>query len=85
MMKRARPVTSSCVGLVLVLYFLYSISRISGVDGSFGYLSPFKWVNVSVLSPSYGLEPLITAAFLGITAVLILVSGFIYDRKDILT
>ena len=85
MMKRARPVTSSCVGLVLVLYFFYSISRISGVDGSFGYLSPFKWVNVNVLSPSYGLEPWRTAAFIGITALLILVSGYIYRRKDILT
>jgi ABC-2 type transport system permease protein len=83
--KRARPVTSSCVGLVLVLYFLYSISRISGVDGSFGYLSPFKWVNVNVLSPAYGLEPWRTVPFLGITALLILVSGFIYRRKDILT
>jgi ABC-2 type transport system permease protein len=80
MIKRARPVTSSGVGLVLVLYFLYSISRMSGVDGTFGYLSPFKWVNVNVLSPTYGLEPWRTAAFL-----LILVSGVIYNRKDILT
>jgi len=85
MMKRARPVTSSGVGLVLVLYFLYSISRMSGVDGTFGYLSPFKWVNVNVLTPSYGLEPWRTAAFFGITTLLILVSGLIYRRKDILT
>jgi ABC-2 type transport system permease protein len=85
MMKRARPVTSSCVGLVLVLYFLYTISRMSGVDGTFGYLSPFKWVNIAVLSPSYGLEFTRTAAFIGITVILILVSGFLYQRKDILT
>jgi hypothetical protein len=84
-MKRARPVSSSCVGLVLVLYFFYSISRISGVDGSFGYLSPFKWLNVNVLSPSYGLEPWRMVPFLAITALLILISGFIYRRKDILT
>ena len=85
MMKRARPVTSSCVGLVLVLYFLYTISRMSGVDGTFGYLSPFKWVNINVMSQSYGFEFSRFAAFLGITAMLILVSGFIYRRKDILT
>lgn len=85
MMKRARPVTFSCVGLTLVLYFLYTISRMSGVDGTFGYISPFKWVNVEVLSPSYGLELSRVAAFLGITVLLILVSGLTYRRKDILT
>jgi ABC-2 type transport system permease protein len=85
MMKRARPVTSSCVGLVLVFYFLYSISRMAGVDGTFGYISPFKWVNLSVLAPTYDLEFSRVSAFLGITALLILVSGFIYGRKDILT
>jgi ABC-2 type transport system permease protein len=85
MMKRAKPVTSTCVGLVLVLYFLYTISRMSGVDGNFGYLSPFKWVNIDVLSPSYGFEFLRLAAFLGTTGLLIMASGLIYRRKDILT
>jgi ABC-2 type transport system permease protein len=85
MMKRARPVTSFCVGLVLVLYFLYSISRMSGVDGTFGYLSPFKWVNVDLLSPTYGVEMWRTAAFIGTITLLILLSGLIYRRKDILT
>ena len=44
LIKRARPVTFFCVGLILVFYFLFTISRISGVKGNFGYLSPFKWV-----------------------------------------
>jgi ABC-2 type transport system permease protein len=85
MVKRAKPVTFFCVGLTLVLYFVYTISRMAGVDGTFGYISPFKWVNVAVLSPSYGLEISRVAAFLGFTALLVLVSGFIYRRKDILT
>ena len=85
MMKRARPVTSFGVALVMVLYFLYTISRMSGVDGTFGYLSPFKWVNIDVLSASYGLESGSLSAFFGITALLILVSGVMYRRKDILT
>jgi ABC-2 type transport system permease protein len=84
-MKRARPVTSFCVGLVLVLYFLYTISRMSGVDGTFGYISPFKWVNVDVLSPSYVVEPLRLIVFAGMSAILILVSAALYRRKDILT
>jgi ABC-2 type transport system permease protein len=83
-MKRARPVTFFCVGLTLVLYFIYSISRMTGIDGTFGYLSPFKWVNVDVLSPSYGVEPWRTSAFIGGSALLILVAGFIYRRKDII-
>jgi ABC-2 type transport system permease protein len=85
MMKRAKPITSFCVGLVMVLYFLYTISRISGVEGTFGYISPFKWVNINVLNPSYSIEFSRLAAFLGITALLIVVSGLIYQRKDILT
>ncbi|MDP1623387.1 MAG: ATP-binding cassette domain-containing protein [Bacteroidales bacterium] len=85
MMKRAKPVTFSCVGLTLILYFLYTISRLPGVDGIFGYISPFKWVNIAVLSPGYGIEFTRVAVFLGMTALLILVSGLIYQRKDILT
>ena len=85
MIKRAKPITSTCVGLVLVLYFLYTISRMSGVDGDFGYLSPFKWVNIDVLSPSYGIEFLRMAVFLGTTGLLIMASALIYRRKDILT
>jgi ABC-2 type transport system permease protein len=84
-MKRSRPVTFFCVGLVMVLYFLYSISRITGVNGTFGYISPFKWVNVEVLSPSYTLESLRVTGFLAITVFLIVVSGLMYRRKDILT
>ena len=85
MMKRARPITSLCVGLVMVLYFVYTISRMSGVDGTFGYLSPFKWVNIDVLSASYGLEFKRLAAFIIVSALLIAGSAFIFRRKDILT
>jgi len=84
-MRRARNVTFFCVGLVMVLYFLYSISRITGVNGTFGYISPFKWVNVDVLSPSYTLESIRVIGFLVFTFLLIVISGLIYRRKDILT
>jgi ABC-2 type transport system permease protein len=85
MVKRARPATFFCVSMVMILYFLYSISRITGVNGAFGYISPFKWVNVEVLSPSYSLELIRVIAFSGITSILIILSGLIYKRKDILT
>jgi len=85
MMKRARPVTFFCVGLVLVMYFLFTISRITGVEGDFGYISPFKWVNVEVVNPSYGLEFWRILIFIGLTTFLVILSGLIYRKKDILT
>jgi ABC-2 type transport system permease protein len=85
LMRRAHPITSFCVMLTLVFYFIYTISRMSGVDGTFGYLSPFKWVNNEVLSPSYGLELWRAGLFVGISLILVLVAAFIYRRKDILT
>lgn len=85
MIKRAKPITSFSVALVMVLYFLYTISRMSGVDGTFGYLSPFKWVNVDVLSQNYGIELSRLFAFIGVIALLVFFSGLIYRRKDILT
>jgi ABC-2 type transport system permease protein len=84
-MKRSKPVTFFCIGIVLVFYFLYSISRIPGINGDFGYLSPFKWVNIEVLSPLYSFELKRVAAFSGISIFFIMLSGFLYRRKDILT
>jgi ABC-2 type transport system permease protein len=85
MMKRPRPITSFCIALVMVLYFIYTISRMSGVDGTFGYLSPFKWVSVDVLSASYGIEFWRISAFIGVSVLLVIFSELIYRRKDILT
>ena len=55
------------------------------MKGDFGYISPFKWVNVAVLSPAYGPESWRIALFLGLTALLLVFSGFLYRKKDILT
>jgi ABC-2 type transport system permease protein len=85
LMKRARPVTFFTVGLVLVFYFIFSISRMTGVNGSFGYISPFKWVNIEVLSPTYGMEPGSLAFFMCFMIFFTFTAGFLYRRKDILT
>ena len=85
MVKRARPVTFFCVGLILVFYFIFTISRISGVSGEFGYISPFKWVNMDVLSPAYGADFLRIMLFSGLVTALILISLLVYRKKDILT
>jgi len=83
--KRARPVSSFCVGLVMVCYFLYTISRISGVKGDFGYVSPFKWVSIDVLKPDYRVEVWSILLFCALTMIMILASFVIYRKKDILT
>ena len=84
-MKRAKPVTFLCVGIVMIFYFLFSISRIPGINGNFGFISPFKWVNMEVLSPTYSLEFIRLGGFIGIILFFVFLSAFIYRRKDILT
>jgi len=85
LVKSARPVTFFCVGLIMVFYFIFTISRITGVNGDFGYISPFKWVNVNVLDPSYGIELWRIGLFALLCLVLILAARFVYKKKDILT
>jgi ABC-2 type transport system permease protein len=83
LVKRARPVTSFSIGLVLVCYFIYTISKISQEVFFLGYLSPFRYVGVDVLSSSYRLDPWNLAYFLGLTLLLGISSLRIYRRKDI--
>ena len=83
--KRARHVTFLCVGIVLVCYFIYTISRIQGIDGDWGYITPFKWVSIDLLVPGYGIKAWSLFLFLGTTAFMVLSAGLVYRRKDILT
>jgi ABC-2 type transport system permease protein len=83
--RRTRPMTFFSVGLVMICYFIYSISRMSGVNGDFGYLSPFKFVSIDILSPSYIVEFWRVAYFIFMILLLSGLSFFIFRRKDILT
>jgi ABC-2 type transport system permease protein len=83
--KRARSLTSLSIGIVLVFYFIFTISRITESVGKFGYFSPFKFVDNDVMRAGYAPEPWRLAYFIGISLVLIVVSIFIYRKKDILT
>lgn len=85
LIKRPRPVTFFCVGLILVFYFIFTISRISGVSGEFGYVSPFKWVDMDVLNPAYGADFRRILLFSGLVLILTITSLFVYRKKDILT
>ena len=85
LVKRAKPITTLCIGLVLVFYFIYTISKITESASKIGYLSPFKYVNMEVINPAYKLDLWNLSYFIGISLVLLGISYRLYNRKDIYT
>jgi ABC-2 type transport system permease protein len=83
MIKRSKPVNFQCIGLVLILYFISTISKISPDISFIGYFSPFRYVDLNVVSKGYQLNPLHLLYFFGISLVLIFASWLIYRKKDI--
>lgn len=83
MIRRSRPVTFQNIGLVLILYFISTISKISPDISIIGYLSPFRYVDLNVIGKGYHLNPLYLLYFIGISIVLIVASWLIYRKKDI--
>lgn len=85
LVKRAKPITTFSIGLVLILYFIYTISKITESVTKLGYLSPFKYANMDAVSSNYAINFWHLAYFFGITLLLIGISYRIYLRKDIYT
>ena len=85
LIKRAKPVTTFSIGLVLILYFIYTLSKITGSASKIGYISPFRFANVDAINPHYALEFWHLAYFIGISLLLTGLSCRIYIRKDIYT
>jgi ABC-type transport system involved in multi-copper enzyme maturation permease subunit len=85
LVKRAKPITTSCIGLVLIFYFIYTISKITESISKIGYLSPFRYVDMNVISPGYNLNLWNLVYFMGIGILLTGLSYRIYLRKDIYT
>ncbi|MGB8490603.1 MAG: ABC transporter permease subunit [Bacteroidales bacterium] len=83
MIKRPKPITTFCIGLVLIMYFIYTLSKITEGASKIGYLSPFRYVDLEVTSPGYRLESGDLAFFLGISVILLAVSFRLYSRRDI--
>jgi len=85
LIKRARPITTFSIGLVLILYFIFTLSKITESAASIGYLSPFKYVNTDVIKPEYSFDLLRFVYFAGISLLLTGISYRLYTRKDIYT
>jgi ABC-2 type transport system permease protein len=85
LVKRPKPVTTFSIGLVLIFYFIYTLSKITESAAKIGYLSPFKFVNVDAINPAYKLGLWNLLYFTGISLLLIGISHRLYSRKDIYT
>jgi len=83
LIRKPKPITTMTVALVLILYFIYTISNITPNLSWTGYVSPYKFTDLNVLSPDYGMKPVNLIYFLGFTLLLLGSSGRIYNRKDI--
>ncbi len=85
LIRRPKPITTFSIGLVLILYFIFTLSKITESAVRIGYLSPFKYVNTDVIKPEYGFEILRFIYFVGLSLILTGISYRLYTRKDIFT
>jgi ABC-2 type transport system permease protein len=85
LVKRAKPITASSIGLVLILYFIFTLSQITESVSTLGYISPFKYVSMDVVNPAYTLDPWHLLYFTGLSALAIAAAYRIYRHKDIYT
>ncbi len=85
LVKRPKPVTTFSIGLVLILYFIFTISKITESASKIGYLSPFKYVSMEVVNPAYTIELWRLAYFICFSFILGWISFRLYKRKDIYT
>jgi len=83
--KRPKPITTFSIGLVIILYFVFTISKITESMAKIGYLTPFKYVDTNVIDPAYRLDPVNLIYFTGISLLLLVLSYRLYLRKDIYT
>lgn len=83
LVRKPKPITTLCIGLVLIMYFIFTVSKITEGAADIGYLSPFRFVNINATDPSYKLSGWHLFYFLGITVLLTVISYRLYRRKDI--
>jgi ABC-2 type transport system permease protein len=85
LVRRAKPITTFSIGLVLILYFIFTLSKITAGAEKIGYLTPFKFIDTNILNPDYGFNIWHLAYFIGISGLLTIIAYRLYLRKDIYT
>jgi ABC-2 type transport system permease protein len=84
LVRRAKPITTFSIGLVLILYFIYTLSKITEGASKIGFLSPFRFADTNAINPAYSIDIWHLAYFIGISLLLTGISYMLYKRKDIL-
>ncbi|MCX6335335.1 MAG: ABC transporter permease subunit [Bacteroidia bacterium] len=85
LVKRAKPITTFSIGLVLIFYFIFTLSKITESASKIGYLSPYRFADTNAVNPDYSIDFWHLLYFIGISVVLTGISYRIYKRKDIYT
>jgi ABC-2 type transport system permease protein len=83
LVKRAKPITTLSIGFVLIMYFIYTLSKITEGASKIGYLSPFRYANMDAINPAYKLDLWNLIYFIGFSLFFIGISYRLYRRKDI--
>lgn len=83
MVKRAKPITTFSISLVLIFYFIDTLSKITQGISKLGYLSPFRFGDINAVSPGYSLNYFNLLYFAGFTLLLIALAWSNYRKKDI--
>ncbi len=84
LMKRAKAIIGTGIIIVMGSYFFDMIIRISDVFNFLLYLTPFKYLDLKIVTQDYDFEAWRLIVFIGSSGILILLSFVFYRRKDIL-
>ncbi len=84
LVKRGKSIWTIAIGITLGAYFINVISNMTKEADFIGYISPFKFSDTNVIVTDYGFDWWRLLYFIGLSAVLLIISAIIYRRKDIL-
>ena len=84
LMKRAKAIIGTGIIIVMSSYFFDMIIRISDNFKFLLYLTPFKYLDLNILTQNYDFEAWRLLVFIGSSGLLVFLSFMFYRRKDIL-
>ncbi len=85
LVKRARSLIGPAIGIVLGFYLWDTVAKIAQKYEAWGWLSPFKWVDLKVTVPDYSFAWWRVLMFAVLIVGCFLSSLLVYRKKDILT
>ncbi len=85
LVRRARSLTGAGIGIVLGFYLLDAVAKISENLDAWGWISPFKWMDLKATAPGYSVTGWRVALFAALALGCAAASVLIYRKKDILT